>query len=254
MGKFIDLTGKTFYQLTVLEHLGVRNKKHYWKCQCTCGNIVELPGDRIRSGNTKSCGCRKYIGLKQYNDMQSELNKIPNGTRFGKLTVVEDVGYIPHVQGHNRRGYRCLCDCGNEIIVSGNQLKGKNVQTCGHCESSIGEMNIYNLLTSHKVKFEHDKSLSALTDFTGKRLRFDFIVYDKDDKITRIIEFDGRQHINGPDTDYWGHITETLSTIQEKDQLKNDFCKKNNIPLVRIPYTRRDNITYEEIFSDKYLI
>ena len=31
-----------------------------WKCQCDCGNICEVPGVDLRSGNTKSCGCQRY--------------------------------------------------------------------------------------------------------------------------------------------------------------------------------------------------
>ena len=54
-------------------------------------------------------------------------------------------------------------------------------------------------------------------------------------------------------SDYWGHSNDTLETIQEKDNIKNQFCFKYKYPLVRIPYTKKE-ITYEDIFSDKYLL
>ena len=92
-----------------------------------------------------------------------------------------------------------------------------------------------------------------MTKYCGKRLRFDFIIYE-DNKISRIIEFDGRQHITGPDTNYWGHSTDTLETIQEKDNIKNQWCINHNIPLVRIPYSKVNNITFEDLFGNKYLI
>lgn len=47
----------------------------------------------LRNGNTKSCGCGRYDGLKKYNQDQSEAGKIENNTRFGKLTVIEDIGF-----------------------------------------------------------------------------------------------------------------------------------------------------------------
>ena len=36
--------------------------------------------------------------------------------------------------------------------------------------------------------------------------------------------------------------------------LKNQLAQDNNIPLVRIPYWERDNITFEMLFSNKYQI
>lgn len=89
---------------------------------------------------------------------------------------------------------------------------------------------------------------------TGRRLRFDFILYNNDNSINRIIEFDGRQHKYGPDTNYWEHSTDTLKSIKEKDNLKNDFCLKHNYPLVRIPYTKLDNLTIDDLLGNKYLI
>lgn len=36
--------------------------------------------------------------------------------------------------------------------------------------------------------------------------------------------------------------------------MKNKYCLINNIPLVRIPYWERDNITLDIILGDKYLV
>ena len=36
--------------------------------------------------------------------------------------------------------------------------------------------------------------------------------------------------------------------------MKNEYALSHNIPLVRIPYWERDNITLEMILEDKYLI
>lgn len=57
-----DLVGRKYGKLTILEKLDARyecaNKKStFWKCQCDCGKIAELPGRLMLSGNTKSCGC-----------------------------------------------------------------------------------------------------------------------------------------------------------------------------------------------------
>lgn len=59
--KFIDLTGKKFGYLTVIEKAGRKNgKKIHWRCVCDCGNECVVSGSNLKCGNTKSCGCEKY--------------------------------------------------------------------------------------------------------------------------------------------------------------------------------------------------
>ena len=47
---------------------------------------------------------------------------------------------------------------------------------------------------------------------------------------------------------------ETLKKRQGRDKLKNAYALSHNIPLVRIPYQERDNITLEMIMGDQYLV
>ena len=54
-----DMTGQTINRLVVLcEDGSTKDGKAKWKCQCDCGNIVSVTGDRLRNGHQKSCGCR----------------------------------------------------------------------------------------------------------------------------------------------------------------------------------------------------
>jgi hypothetical protein len=39
---------------------------------------------------------------------------------------------------------------------------------------------------------------------------------------------------------------------QERDKKKNDWAAANNIPLVRIPYWEKENITLEMLMDSKY--
>lgn len=57
MGAFIDLTGKKFGRLTVIERAENKNGRIMWKCQCECGKIVIIQNYNLKSGHTKSCGC-----------------------------------------------------------------------------------------------------------------------------------------------------------------------------------------------------
>ena len=55
----IDLTGQIFGRLTVLERAGRRDNNVLWKCRCSCTaqTIVDVPGNCLRGGLSKSCGC-----------------------------------------------------------------------------------------------------------------------------------------------------------------------------------------------------
>lgn len=59
MGKFIDLTGREFWDWTVIERAGARKYKNtsvvLWKCQCKCGNIAIVAGKDLRQGKSKRC-------------------------------------------------------------------------------------------------------------------------------------------------------------------------------------------------------
>jgi len=64
--KSIDLTGKTFNQLTIIHKNGTdKYGKPMWFCECTCGNTKTILGTSIRNGSTKSCGCLRKKQLSQ---------------------------------------------------------------------------------------------------------------------------------------------------------------------------------------------
>ena len=50
--------------------------------------------------------------------------------------------------------------------------------------------------------------------------------------------------------DYYGG-KETFENIVLRDEIKNKYCENNNIPLLRIPYNKKNEIV--EIL-DKYLV
>ena len=54
----IDITGKVFGQLTVLERGPYRGpgRTRAWKCRCSCGEVTLTYGSDLRRGLTRSCG------------------------------------------------------------------------------------------------------------------------------------------------------------------------------------------------------
>lgn len=63
MGKLIDLTGQRFGRLVVIERAGSKRGNAAWLCQCDCGKQVIIGGDKLRYGDTHSCGCVRNENL-----------------------------------------------------------------------------------------------------------------------------------------------------------------------------------------------
>lgn len=74
----IDLTGKRFGNLVVLYDTGIRSKhgEIYWMCKCDCGNLTRVQGKHLRSGNIKSCGCKRFEACKTHGQTNTRLYNI----------------------------------------------------------------------------------------------------------------------------------------------------------------------------------
>ena len=75
--KRIDLTGKKYGRLTVIEPADTKNGRLRWKCKCDCGNERIVHGSALKSGNTKSCGCYKTEKAKKlYSSVRQKDRKL----------------------------------------------------------------------------------------------------------------------------------------------------------------------------------
>jgi len=87
-------------------------------------------------------------------------------------------------------------------------------------------MEIYKILEKLNIKHNREKKFKNCKD--KRELPFDFYLPDNN----TCIEYDGKQHFEK--TYHWSH--DKLSYTQKHDKIKNDFCKKNDIKLLRISY------------------
>lgn len=63
--KLDDLTGKRFGRLVVISKSDKNNGgKTYWNCVCDCGNKCVVYANKLKSGETKSCGCIRKERLR----------------------------------------------------------------------------------------------------------------------------------------------------------------------------------------------
>lgn len=164
------------------------------------------------------------------------------GKKFGHLTVIGDGGYKICDKDGNRKHFSIvICDCGKSkpFEVRDNNLKTGSVSSCGCAKhKSRGEYEIYQVLEKiYPYSFSTEFSFPDLVSYNkGRRLRFDFALFNQKDELLGLIEFDGRQHTFGPDTSTWGRTKDTLETIQLRDKQKNEYCHKKGIPLCRINF------------------
>ena len=211
-----------------------KDKPIWSKIKCLkCNNTTRIVKSNSLKNLSNQCN---HCSLVERNITN---RKIQIGQKYGKLTIIGEGEYIKQKDGKYRHFSLVQCDCGSEpFLAMDNQILNGNKKSCG-CLMSVGEYLIKEYLENNNIDYIKEYSFPDLiSPHSNLQLRFDFAIFNNQKKLAGLIEFDGRQHTEGPDTTYWGHSTDSLQRIQEKDKAKNQYCKSNNIPLLRIPYTK----------------
>lgn len=156
------------------------------------------------------------------------------GKTFGKWTV------LYKTDKRNAGGviyWHCRCECGKEKDVLGTSLRSGRSLSCGlHSNISKGNVKIADILDQANIFYEIQKKFSTCKDI--KELPFDFFVNNE-----YLIEYDGQQHFKKDSIfDY--------EYTHKHDLLKSQWCKKNNIPLIRIPYTHYKDLKLEDLLLE----
>lgn len=121
MRKTIDLIGKRFGRLTVIERVKSKGNYAMWKCLCDCGNYTDSRTGDLMKGRKSSCGC-----LQKETASNNKFIDI-SGKKFGKLTAIEPIGKTKH----NEIIWKCQCDCGKQAEVTGINLRRGKTKSCG---------------------------------------------------------------------------------------------------------------------------
>lgn len=219
-------------------------KGHYGMFKCPdCGQSFISRIDHIKQGSTIRC---KNCRVKAQSGDKNPNFKDLTGKRYGKLTVLEDGGiiYVGKKNPTKRRIWKCQCDCGNICYESTNVLERGLVNSCGKCDlHSNGEYAIQQILLNNNVKFENQKKFDSCVNI--HQLRFDFYLPD----FNCCIEYDGTSHYKSNPYGSW-NTEESVKQTQERDEIKNQWCKDNSIALIRIPYTHLKEITLDDLLPE----
>jgi len=192
------------------------NNKTPIKITCPIHGVFEQRPDAHLQGN----GC-----IKCAYEYRRELFQNKNVIDAFKLVHDDNYDYSLVEYINNKTKVKIICPIhGVFKQTSYNHLRGFG---CNICKLSVGEKKIIDYLKENKIEFIQQKTFKDCKII--KFLFYDFYLPE----YNICIEFDGRQHFES--VEYWGGEI-GLKERQFRDKYKTQYCKDNNIKLIRIRY------------------
>lgn len=167
------------------------------------------------------------------------VNKKVKSTGFFKEQVHDLVGDEYSVVGDYVRALEKIefthNGCGRSFFMRPNSfLSGIRCPLCSASKGEhIVEQALIELGIAYSCQYIDDRCMNK------RHLPFDFAVYSNSGDLRLLIEYDGLQHFE-PVKFFGGE--KRFADRQINDGIKNEFCKSNNIPLLRIPYWKKDDV------------
>ena len=190
------------------------------------GSFFQIPASHIRKHGCPKCSILKRSILRISNsyNTQSLIKKFKDvhGNKY-------DYSEVKYINTNSKV----------EIICSKHGSFFQNIYShfngvgCPKCNSSKGEEKIRLYLEKYKINYIEQYRFNNCKNINP--LPFDFYLPE----LNILIEFDGKQHFKP--IFHFGGKKEFLK-IQKRDKIKTEFVKKNNIKLIRIPYSKYSEI------------
>lgn len=142
--KLQDETGAVFGELTVLAYIGKRGGAHYWRCQCSCGNEVEISNSNLHATKWRRKSCMKCKGTKH--GMCESAEYMCHKNAKGRCTNTRDAWY-PKYGGRGIRMCANWLDSFENFFAdmgfkpfpkaSLDRINNDGHYSCGHCPECI---------------------------------------------------------------------------------------------------------------------
>lgn len=149
----------------------------------------------------------------------------------------------------NRKVNWECADCGHTWSATP-RVRARQGCDCPKCASSKGEKRISLFLDNKKIKYKQEYTFDDCINIC--KLRFDFAVFNNDNNLICLIEYDGEAHDNPISFGCKDEkkVLKNFKNTKKRDKIKDNYCKKNKIPLIRIHYTKFNEI--ENILEQKF--
>lgn len=82
----VQLSGQRFGRLLVLG-LAYLDRRSFWNCRCDCGQEKVVVSQRLKNGNTQSCGCSERLNRTSFGQRSKAINRV-HGKRYTPEYVV----------------------------------------------------------------------------------------------------------------------------------------------------------------------
>jgi rubrerythrin len=206
------------------EYSKVKYVNNYTDVKIICrshGLFEQLPKNHLVGKGCPDCSI-KNRSFSRF-DFIKKAKKI-----HGKKYTYQSVSYK-----NNQTDIIITCrEHGNFEQLPKHHLVGKGCPNCNF--TSTGESMISVILDEYEIPYHQEFPLVKNPN-TGCFLRADFYI----DSINTVIEFDGAQHFKP--INYFGGEEHYRQCVQ-RDEIKNKYCKKNKINIIRIPYFQKNEI------------
>lgn len=163
-------------------------------------------------------------------------------------------GYLYIIKKSDKSGRKlywdCQCICGKYVTEVGDHLRQGHVTSCG-CLKSKGEQKVFNILKSNNINFITQYTFENLiSEYNNLKYKFDFAILDNNNNLKYLIEYDGEQHFEKFVRESGWCNRENFMKTQYHDEIKNQYCEQNQIPLIRIPYTQLSKLTLNDLLLE----
>lgn len=203
------------YDYSDIEYINMNTKIKIYCKKDNHGYFLTLPESHV---GKQKCGCPKCANNRKPTTEEIILkSKLVHGDKY-------DYSKVNYINKKTKIEIGCS-EHGYFHMVPEYHINGSK---CPKCSGSSGEVLVQKYLEDKNIKYVVQKTYTDCKN--QKKLRFDFYLPDYD----ILIEFDGTQHFEPK----FGEQAFLLT--QQNDQIKNDYCLTNNIPLIRIKYS--DNL------------
>lgn len=139
--------------------------------------------------------------------------------------------------------YKFQCECGQQFETDWYNFIHGNKICCDYCTHSISSFARKTEEWLNKNHINFIKEQTFIDCVYKNLLRFDYYLPE----LNKLIEVDGPQH-ERPVCFGGCSVDEALQQFQQtkiKDNIKDEYCIKNNIPLLRIKYTQFNTEEYK---------